>query len=261
MAEWLIAVCFVAVLVALAGRRGTGHKVRRAAGPGGHRAGWLPRAGRLAAQWSGLRVRRSVIRHWRPLAVIALVVPMSGLFDASGGGVGGRSLAWPLALEAAGSRSQDEGDAGIRKKRGPELVALQWNPTSQPFPEPRRSTSSPTVEPASPRPPAPRVVPPPSAPSDATVGVATWYGGVDGFGREDIMANGSYFDPDDPTTTAANRWPLGRWLRVCRGDRCIEVQVRDRGGFSHALDLSRAAFSQLASPSTGVIAVSISSLE
>lgn len=90
------------------------------------------------------------------------------------------------------------------------------------------------------------------------MGLATWYGIVDGFGPEDRMANGAYFDPYDPTTTAANRWPLGTWLRVCHLDRCIDVQVRDRGAFSHALDLSYAAFSMLASPSTGVITVSIS---
>ena len=92
-------------------------------------------------------------------------------------------------------------------------------------------------------------------------GIATWYGGGgDGYGPEDIMANGAYFDPNDPTTTAANRWPLGTWLRVCHLDRCIDVQVRDRGAFSHALDLSYAAFSQLASPDAGVIDVAVSRL-
>ncbi len=93
------------------------------------------------------------------------------------------------------------------------------------------------------------------------MGLSTWYGGVDGFGPEDIMADGSYFNPDDPTITAANRWPLGTWLKVCLGDRCIGVQVRDTGAFTHALDLSHAAFSQLAPPSIGVIAVTISKLK
>jgi rare lipoprotein A (peptidoglycan hydrolase) len=92
------------------------------------------------------------------------------------------------------------------------------------------------------------------------VGLATWYGVVDGFGPEDRMADGSQFNPYDPTITAANRWPLGTWLRVCLGDRCIEVQVRDRGRFGHALDLSLGAFSQLAPPSTGVITVTVSTL-
>lgn len=74
------------------------------------------------------------------------------------------------------------------------------------------------------------------------------------------MANGSQFNPADPTTAAANGWPLGTWLRVCHVDRCIEVQVRDRGAFTHALDLSHGAFSQLAPPSTGVIVVTITML-
>ena len=72
------------------------------------------------------------------------------------------------------------------------------------------------------------------------------------------MADGAYFNPNDPTIAAANGWPLGTWLRVCYLDRCIEVQVRDRGAFGHALDLSYAAFSQLAPPSAGVITVTIS---
>jgi len=89
------------------------------------------------------------------------------------------------------------------------------------------------------------------------VGLATWYGGVDGFGPEDTMADGSQFNPNDPTIAAANSWPLGTWLRVCHQGRCIEVQVRDHGAFGHALDLSYAAFSQLAPPSTGVITVTV----
>jgi rare lipoprotein A (peptidoglycan hydrolase) len=72
------------------------------------------------------------------------------------------------------------------------------------------------------------------------------------------MADGAHFDPNDPTIVAANRWPLGTWLRVCHLDRCIEVQVRDRGAFGHAVDLSYAAFSQLAPPSAGVITVTVS---
>jgi len=74
------------------------------------------------------------------------------------------------------------------------------------------------------------------------------------------MANGSRFKPNDPTLAAANGWPLGTWLQVCHLGRCIEVQVCDRGAFSHALDLSYGAFSELAPPSTGVIAVTISRL-
>jgi rare lipoprotein A (peptidoglycan hydrolase) len=112
--------------------------------------------------------------------------------------------------------------------------------------------------PAPPPAPAPRVVAAAGAPEGEVTGLATWYGGADGYGPEDIMTDGSYFNPNDPTIVAANLWPLGTWLRVCYLDRCIEVQVRDRGAFSHALDLSYAAFSQLAPPSSGVITVTIS---
>jgi rare lipoprotein A (peptidoglycan hydrolase) len=106
----------------------------------------------------------------------------------------------------------------------------------------------------------PSVVPDPGASEGEVTGLATWYGITDGYGPEDVMADGSYFDPNDPTIAAANAWPLGTRLRVCYQDRCIEVQVRDRGAFRHALDLSYAGFSQLAPASVGVITVTISRL-
>jgi len=97
-------------------------------------------------------------------------------------------------------------------------------------------------------------------PSPATRGIATWYGGIDGYGPEDTMADGTPFNPDDPTIAASNRWPLGTRLMVCHGERCIPVCVRDRGSFGHAVDLSRAAFALLAPLSSGVIEVTIESL-
>lgn len=72
------------------------------------------------------------------------------------------------------------------------------------------------------------------------------------------MGDGTQLNPNDPTITAANDWALGTWLRVCHQGRCIDVQVRDTGAFSHAVDLSHAAFSQPASPSAGVITVTVS---
>ena len=94
-------------------------------------------------------------------------------------------------------------------------------------------------------------------PSGATSGIATWYGGTDGFGPEDYMADGSPFDPNDPTIAASNSWPLGTWLTVCHGEHCIRVRVRDRGNFRHALDLSMGAFALLAPLSSGVIDVTV----
>lgn len=71
------------------------------------------------------------------------------------------------------------------------------------------------------------------------------------------MANGEPFDQDDPTTTASNLFPLGTWLKVTNpaNGRSVVVQVRDRGAFSHALDLSRAAFAAIADPELMVIRV------
>jgi len=97
-------------------------------------------------------------------------------------------------------------------------------------------------------------------PSPATRGIATWYGGIDGYGPEDTMADGTPFNPDDSTIAASNQWPLGTRLMVCHGERCIPVCVRDRGSFGHAVDLSRAAFALLAPLSSGVIEVTIESL-
>lgn len=258
VAGWLALLCFAIALVVVVSRSGSGGKGRGGCGAGRRGAGGLLRWVGLASRGPLLPICRSAGRRWRLLAVIALVVLASESFAANGGGLRARDLTRTPALEVSGSRSQGGGEAGVRRKRVPELVALQWNPTSQPFPERSDSTVPPPVQPHTPLPP--RLVPLPTVPDGAIVGLATWYGGVDGFGPEDTMANGSRFNPNDPTITAANRWPLGSWLRVCLGNRCIAVQVRDRGTFSHALDLSYAAFSQLAPPSTGVIDVTISRL-
>lgn len=83
----------------------------------------------------------------------------------------------------------------------------------------------------------------------AESGYATWYGpGFNG----NRMANGQIFDEDDPTTTASNQYPFGTWLKVTNplNGRSVTVQVRDRGGFNHALDLSKAAFFALAPPNS-----------
>ena len=81
----------------------------------------------------------------------------------------------------------------------------------------------------------------------ADEGWATWYG--PGFhGRH--MANGQIYDQYDPTTTACNIYPFGTWLKVTSiaNGRTVYVQVRDRGAFKHALDLSYAAFAALDNP-------------
>jgi len=130
-------------------------------------------------------------------------------------------------------------------------AAVLPNPQSLP-------PSSPPLAPPSPQAPVtslPRVAASPAENAPVTYGIATWYGGVDGFDLGDGMADGSPFNPDDPTIAASNQWPLGTRLLVCHGERCIEVCVRDRGAFGHSLDLSRGAFAMLAPLSTGVIDV------
>ncbi len=86
-------------------------------------------------------------------------------------------------------------------------------------------------------------------PASAETGYATWYG--PGF-HGNVMANGQIFDENDPTTTASNQYPFGTWLKVINpaNGRFVIVQVRDRGGFAHALDLSRAAFFALDPPNS-----------
>jgi uncharacterized protein YraI len=92
-------------------------------------------------------------------------------------------------------------------------------------------------------------------------GTAAWYGGE--FQGQN-MACGQPYDMYDPTTTAANIFPLGTWLRVTNVDtgQSIEVQVRDTGGFGYPmiLDLSAGAFSQLADLGQGVISVEVQPL-
>ncbi|MBI4320642.1 MAG: LysM peptidoglycan-binding domain-containing protein [Chloroflexi bacterium] len=83
--------------------------------------------------------------------------------------------------------------------------------------------------------------------ASADEGMATWYG--PGF-HGNVMANGQIYDMYDPTTTASNMYPFGTWLEVTNiaNGRTVVVQVRDRGAFTHALDLSYAAFKELEDP-------------
>lgn len=149
----------------------------------------------------------------------------------------------------------------------PEMLATM---TASPTPLPPAPLPVPVPETPPPPPPPPPPTPAPqpayqvadvsypgSPGSGAMYSIATWYGGVDGFDLGDGMADGTPFNPDDPTITASNLWPLGTRLQVCHAGKCIQVVVRDRGAFRHALDLSRAAFASLAPLSSGVIDVTV----
>lgn len=92
--------------------------------------------------------------------------------------------------------------------------------------------------------------------SNTVSGVATWYGQYF-HGRP--MANGEIYDMNDPTVAASNIFPLGTQLKVTRSDTgaSILVTVTDTGAFDYPIvvDLSYAAFSQLAHPGQGVIPI------
>ena len=73
------------------------------------------------------------------------------------------------------------------------------------------------------------------------------------------MASGLPFDPYG-LIAATNRAPLGEWLNVCYGERCVTVQVLDRCGACD-IDLSFGAFGMLAPHSAGVIWATVEVLE
>jgi len=94
-------------------------------------------------------------------------------------------------------------------------------------------------------------------------GVASWYGGPDFHGQK--TASGEIFDESDPTTAASTSYPLGTRVHVAArgGEREITVRINDTGVFTrpHLLDLSKAAFAELADPDAGVIDVRVEVIE
>lgn len=91
---------------------------------------------------------------------------------------------------------------------------------------------------------------------------ASWYGEEL---RGKPMANGKPFNPD-AYTCASWDYPLGTTLMVTHGDRFVIVTVTDRGPSrelykkGRRLDLSLAAFRELAATRYGVIEVEIEEL-
>jgi rare lipoprotein A len=95
-------------------------------------------------------------------------------------------------------------------------------------------------------------------------GLASWYG-EDHRGK--LMANGKPFNPDE-LTAASWFYPLGTKVRVSLGSsdatvRTVVVSITDRGPARHLvrdgriIDLSHAAFKRLATPESGLVAVSV----
>lgn len=92
-------------------------------------------------------------------------------------------------------------------------------------------------------------------------GLASWYGGDDGFEGKPTASGEIY---DSSKMTAAHRdLPLGTVVEVMNVDngRSVQVRVNDRGPFVHGrvIDLSRAAASQLGllGPGVGPVRITI----
>jgi len=101
-----------------------------------------------------------------------------------------------------------------------------------------------------------------------TNGTASWYG-EDHRGR--LMANGKRFNPDR-LTAASWFYPLGSKVRVTVAEpnkprRRVLVTITDRGPSKdlvrdgRIIDLTHAAFRQLARPNLGLISVSVEQIE
>lgn len=99
-----------------------------------------------------------------------------------------------------------------------------------------------------------------TAPSGVALqsGIATWYGpGFEG----NRTACGHVFSAGE-LTAASNSLPCGSVVTVTNQitGASVTVRITDRGGFSHIMDLSYAAFSAIANPSAGVVPIVISSV-
>lgn len=110
--------------------------------------------------------------------------------------------------------------------------------------------------------PPPRQVPAgPPAPGWTEDGIASWYGGRDGFEGKPTASGETY---DSSLLTAAHReLPLGTVVDVTNldNDRTVRVRINDRGPFvfGRVIDLSRAAAEKigLLGPGTGPVRITV----
>lgn len=94
-------------------------------------------------------------------------------------------------------------------------------------------------------------------------GKASWYGGKF-HGR--YAADGSIYNKYDFTTAATKKYKLGEVLKVTNPNngKSVIVKVTDRGAFKkygRLLDLSRAAFDEIADLRKGVIKVIVEKIK
>ena len=111
-------------------------------------------------------------------------------------------------------------------------------------------------------PPSGAAEPPPAAPSEwSEEGIASWYGGDDGFEGKPTASGEIY---DSSLLTAAHReLPLGTLVEVWSvvNGKSVRVRINDRGPFikGRIIDLSRAAAGRLdlIGPGTGRVRLSV----
>ncbi len=114
---------------------------------------------------------------------------------------------------------------------------------------------------APPRTPTPAPAPPPSASGWSEEGIASWYGGDDGFEGKPTASGEIY---DSSQLTAAHReLPLGTIVDVTSVDsgKRVRVRINDRGPFAKGriVDLSKEAARQLdlIGPGTGRVRLAV----
>ena len=105
--------------------------------------------------------------------------------------------------------------------------------------------------------------PPPAAAGQTEEGLASWYGGKDGFEGKPT-ASGEIFD--GKKMTAAHRTlPLGTWVEIrnLEDGRTARVRINDRGPFvkGRIVDLSRAAAEKLGVVGPGTARVRLTVVE
>jgi rare lipoprotein A len=107
------------------------------------------------------------------------------------------------------------------------------------------------------------VVPPPAAPGQTEEGLASWYGGNDGFEGKPT-ASGEIFD-GSKMTAAHRTLPLGTWVEVLNtsSGKTARVRINDRGPFikGRIIDLSHVAAVALGVVGPGVAPVRITVVE
>lgn len=137
--------------------------------------------------------------------------------------------------------------AALEPEAAPEPLVSAPDPS----PSPSASSPSPTPTPV----PAPTKEPM-AVPSTQVSGLATWYG-EPYHGRR--TASGEIFNMYDPTTAAANIFPIGTWLKVTWTETgaSVIVRVNDTGGFRapYIVDLSWAAHQKLTGGAASTVPV------